>query len=198
MKDNLDPLSAFFGELDKAGIKTTMTEGTSAFGGLSYFSIKDLRKDNLAPDKSVAGQNDFEWWEGHEDMLYDICAHVDFRKRTLSDIRNIYFRTLAGRGYITPIGDLLDDQHRMPDWLSHLNQTYLHALPHMNKREILPDDQGICWNYGNTSIFWCFRDFTADIPGTAKIEQLDGKTAIDQPPESASKFRGHHVYRVRQ
>ena len=64
-----------YGDLQRIGIKSFSFECVSPFG-MGRFGTADLRGDLVEANNAVAGQNDFGWWVGEEDMAFNLCLGV--------------------------------------------------------------------------------------------------------------------------
>lgn len=173
MRTNYAAFARFLSDVQRAGIKTLTFESVSALG-CARFGLADLRGDLLEQNRAVAGQNDFGWWVGEEDMLFNCCLGVGPRKRTTADLERIFFRTLANRGYLMWCG-FSGIEHLLPEWCTRLNHVYNQALPHMQgRRRLLPDDAGVRWENKTGDLIWTFKDWR--LTGNQPIQRLDGKT----------------------
>jgi len=85
MRTNFAAFARFLGDVQRIGIKSLSFESTSALG-FAQFGLADLRGGNLKQNKAVAGQNDFGWWVGEEDMAFNCWFNVEARQRKMSDL----------------------------------------------------------------------------------------------------------------
>lgn len=195
MRNNQDALCRLYGELTKLGLKTFAFESVTPLG-LIACGFSDLRGDLFDQDHSIAGQNDFGWWVGEEDMAFNVCMYqVNTRKRTEDELRDIQFRMMANRGFVM-LNNLITGNYEIPDWWVTLNHTYEQALSHMKIRRLLPDDAGVRWLDGDTQILWAFHDTEVPVEKTALVEELLNTTARPVAHgETLATTRGR-VYRI--
>jgi hypothetical protein len=195
MRNNHEALGRLYGEFTKLGIKAFSFESVTPLG-LIGCGFADLRGDKFEQDHSVAGQNDFGWWVGSEDMAFDVCMYqVGTRKRSEEELRGIQFRMMANRGFVM-MNSLITGNYEIPGWWVTLNHTYEQALPHMKIRRLLPNDGGVRWVDGNTQILWTFRDVVIPVPAQAQVCELVGSDSRSVPPGAALAARAGRVYRV--
>ncbi len=195
MRNNHEALGRLYGEFTKLGIKAFSFESVTPLG-LIGCGFADLRGDKFEQDHSVAGQNDFGWWVGSEDMAFDVCMYqVGTRKRSEEELRGIQFRMMANRGFVM-MNSLITGNYEIPGWWVTLNHTYEQALPHMKIRRLLPNDGGVRWLDGNTQILWAFRDTAIPVPAQAQVCELVGADSRPVPPGATLAARAGRVYRV--
>ena len=195
MRTNLEPLGRFYADLQKLGIASFSFESVSPYG-ISRFGVADLRGDLMGQDHAVAGQNDFGWWVGEEDMAFGLCLATEARRRSERELRAIAFRIMASRGYLM-LGNLRDERHRLPDWLTALHRTYNGALPHMRTRQLLPDDGGVRWTDGATEVLWLFRDCATPRSPGRTVERIAAGPFVPLASSERSTLRAWRVYRLR-
>ena len=144
----------------------------------------------------MAGQNDFGWWVGEEDMAFDVCMYqVHTRKRSEEELRGIQFRMMANRGFVM-LNSLITGNYEIPDWWVTLNHTYEQALPHLKTRRLLPDGAGVRWLDGNTQVLWAFRDAALPVANGARIEELLGQDALPINAVGTLPLQAGKVYRI--
>ncbi|MHB9132636.1 MAG: alpha-amylase family protein [Armatimonadota bacterium] len=195
MRNNHDALCRLYGELTKLGLKTFSFESVTPLG-LIACGFADLRGDIVEQDHAVAGQNDFGWWVGEEDMAFNVCMYQVYpRKRTEEELRGIQFRMMANRGFVM-LNNLITGNYEIPDWWITLNHTYEQALPHMQTRRLLPNGAGVCWLSGDTQIVWAYRDTTIPLGLAARVEELIGSDARPIAHTGILAASGGHVYRI--
>jgi len=194
MRTNFARLGQLLADLQKVGIKAISFEGISPFG-ISRFGMQDLRGDLLEGQAGVAGQNDFGWWVGHEDMAYDFCAHVQERKRAPEELERIQFRLMANRGYAM-FDDIQTGPVEWPDWFVRLNHTYNQALPHMRVRRMLPEGAGVSWSDDSARIVWAYRDLELPVGKGVTAEMLDGELAAPIAHEGTIRLGSRTVCRL--
>jgi hypothetical protein len=185
MRTNHDALARLFAEIQGLGIRNLSCECISPFLA-GRFGVTDLRGDLLGQNKAVAGQNDFAWWLGEEDMATNICMSVAARKRTPEELERALFRAMANRGY-TSYECCYDLLHNLPDWQVRLNHLYNQALPAMaGRRRLLPGRTGTCWlnAAGRPTAIWTFAEATVAIPAGATVRRLEaeGRIAVGYGP----------------
>lgn len=194
MRTNFRALGRLYHDIQRLGIATLSFEGISPFG-TTRIGIADLQGARMEQDRSVAGQNDFGWWDGHEDMLIGMCPMVHARGRGALELERISFRAMANRACIT-----WDNQyglpHRLPGWWSRLNHIYGQAMPHMKRRELLPGCAGVRWHDGNCEVLWLYRDLALPSVAARRVERLDGHRAVILPSRESSRLRAWNVYRI--
>jgi hypothetical protein len=195
MRNNAEPLARLYGEFSKLGLKNFSYESVSPFG-LMACGFSDLRGDLFGQDHSVAGQNDFGWWVGHEDMAFNTCMYqVHTRKRSEEELQGIQFRMMANRGFVM-LNSLITGNYQLPEWWMTLNHTYEQALPYMKKRLLLPDGAGVLWLSGGTQVLWAFRDSDMPVAAGTEVVELLGTEARPVAHGTTLALRGGCVYRV--
>ena len=194
MRTNFQPLSRFFHDVQKVGIKTITFEGISPFG-VTHIGVKDLQGARMEQDGAVAGQNDFGWWIGNEDMALDMCLMVAARGRTASELQRSEFRAMANRAFIEWSNQPgLPD--RLPAWWSRLNKIYNQALPNMKSRHLLPDGEGVCWTDGKIQLLWLYCDRVAKLKSQAIVERVEATGPVQLTGTTAKRLRAWQVYRI--
>lgn len=195
MRNNLDALGRLFGEFSKLGLKSLSFESLSPFG-LMACGFADLRGDLFAQDHAVAGQNDFGWWVGEEDMAFNVSMYqVHARERSEQEQQDIQFRMMANRGYVM-LNNLITGNYELPDWWVAFNNTYEQALPHMKIRRLLPDGAGVRWLDGDTQILWAYRDTEVALAYNTRVEELNGADArLVEHSDMLAAAKGR-VYRI--
>ncbi len=171
-RTNFKAFAETLSDIQKIGIRSFSFESVSAFGA-SRFGVADLRGDLMEQNRAVAGQNDFGWWVGEEDMMFDVWQHVVPRRRKEAELEKILFRAMAAGGYICFSNYGLD--HKLPAWNTRLNMIFNQAAPFMKgaARKLLPGNAGITWNSAKGSLIWTFKDYA--LPQKPRqILELDG------------------------
>ena len=186
MRTNHDALARLFAEIQALGIRSLSCECISPFHA-GRFGVADLRGDLLEQNKGVAGQNDFAWWLGEEDMITSICMSVAARKRSAEEMEQALFRAMASRGYCS-YECFYGIEHTLPDWQVRLNHLYNQALPGMTgRRRLLPGRTGTCWSdaAGRPTAIWTFATATVAVPKGAMVRRLEpsGAVAVGYGPE---------------
>jgi hypothetical protein len=171
MRTNWEPLGRLFGEFQKLGIKALSCECVSPWL-VGRFGIADLRGDLLGQDRSIAGQNDYGWWADEQDMAGDLTMFLGPRKRSEAEMERFLFRHLAHRGYLC-FENQYGLAHDFAAWWVRLNHAYLKALPHMDRRRLLPGRAGVAWEGSAASVVWTFKAVTVSTSGAA-VETIEG------------------------
>ncbi|MHB9130203.1 MAG: alpha-amylase family protein [Armatimonadota bacterium] len=195
MRTNLEALGRLYGDIQRIGIKSLSCECISPWLA-SRFGVADLRGDLMEQNHAVAGQNDFGWWFGEEDMAYGICLMAGLRKRTMQEAEQIMFRAMANRGY-TLYEHMYGIEHELADWWVRLNHLYNQALPHMITRRLLPNHAGVAWENGDVRLLWMFKDYLLHVAPTTHVEQLDGQGIRELTHASPVILPAWGVYRIR-
>ena len=190
-RTNFAAFGRLLADLQQAGIRSFEFESVSAFG-YGAFGLTDLRGGRLAQNKGVAGQNDFGWFVGEEDMFFNCKSGTNPRFREASELEQIQFKTLASRGCLIMQG-VSGSDYTFPAWWVRLNHLYNQALPYMTKgahRRLLPDGAGVRWESERGTLYWTFKDVTA--PPAATIVELDGEKL--KPCQPATQLAAWSVY----
>jgi hypothetical protein len=196
MRTNFAAQGRLYGELAKLGIKTFAFESISPFG-LMACGFADLRGDIMAQDHAVAGQNDFGWWVGEEDMAFNACMYkVQTRERDDAELHGIQFRLMANRGYAM-LDSARTGPYDLPAWWITLNIIYEQVLPHMRVRRLLPDGAGVRWLDGDTQVLWAFRDTVIPIEPDVLVEEVIGADTRTVAHAGTLAAAGGRVYRLR-
>ena len=177
MRTNYAVFARLLGDLQRIGITSVSFECVSALG-TGHFGIADPQGDNLEQDRAVAGQNDFAWWLGQEDMAGDCFLNVQPRQRRTADLERGLFRAMASRGYFNFYGcGLYDQKHILPNWWVRLNHLYNQALPYMaGQRRLLPMGAGVRWENAGEELIWTFKDWRITPVVPVRILRLEGNT----------------------
>lgn len=195
MRTNFAAFARLLADIQKTGVKAYTFESVSVFGA-SRFGLADLRGDLLEQNRAVAGQNDYGWWYGQEDMAYNTCMCVSPRKRTDEELERAFFRALAAGGYLMLEG-LVDQMHTYADWWVRLNHLFNQAQPFMvGPRRVLAGGAGIAWGTPATGqLVWTFKDYELTADGGARIERLDGQR-LKSIGHGAARLPAWGVFRV--
>jgi len=194
LRPNWQGLSRFCGELSRLGLELTF-ESHSPFGVMAC-GYTDLRGDKFDEDHSVAGQNDFGWWVGEEDMLFNASMYnIHPRGRTPDEVFDIKFRAMANRGFIM-LPKLLSQDHDMPERHVQLHHFYEQVLPHMQTRRILPDNLGVRWSDGQTDVIWAYRDGVLPLASGHQAVRITGSEPEAIATAGQLKVARHAVYQV--
>lgn len=197
MRHNLEPLGRLYHDLQQVGIHTHLFEGISGFGA-TRIGIVDVRGDKLGELQGVAGQNDFDWWVGHEDMACDMLAITWPRNRAQEELAHIQFRLMANRACaMFKHGNAGYPLYAPPDWEIQLNHVYEQALPHMTHRKLLPDGLGVCWNDGCVQVLWAYRNGAYKLSPAASVEHLQSAQTRSVAHAGLLSLQAGCVYRIR-
>lgn len=175
MRTNYDALARLWADFQRIGITTLSFECVAPPFGYGRFGLADLRGDLLGQDKSVAGQNDFGWWVGHEDMAVDLAMMVSPRKRSDEELQRILFRLMANRGFAT-FDAMIPHDYAVAPWYTRWMNIYEKALPGMTgQRRVLPDGAGTAWldASGEPQVVWTFKATSFDARGAKRVVRLD-------------------------
>ncbi len=196
MRTNYAAFARLLADLQGLGIKAFTFESISPFGA-SRFGLADLRGDLMEQNRSVAGQNDFGWWVGHEDMAWNVTLCASPRKRTEEELERILFRTLAQRGYVQFEG-MVDQMHDLAPWWAKLNAVYNRAVPFMAdaRRRLLPAGAGVTWEAPQGRVVWTFAESAIPVPRGATLETLDDGPALPAAVGSSVTLPPWRVVRV--
>ncbi len=195
MRPNFSALGRLYSDLQKVGIRSFGYESLSPWG-MPQFSIMDLRGDLTEEKGAVPGQNDFAWYLGNEDMLVSFNAGIHARKRDDEELQRIQFKAHAG-GACVDWKQKSTPAYQYDAWYGELNRAYETARPFMQYRTLLPEDQGVCWQGGNTTVMWTFQDNTIDVPPEADVEVLHGAPP-DRHSSTSVALPAWGVYRISQ
>lgn len=176
MRTNWEPLGRLLGDIQTLGIKSFGFEGISPFGP-SRFGTFDPRGDILDVSKGIAGQNDFGWWVGNEDMLYNINMMVQPRMREPQELLDIQFKALASRGFIFYQAQIFQgsaDAASLSAESAANNRAYDEVCQRMQTRRMLPDDLGVRWEDGDTQIVFACKPLQLTAQAGAAIRSVKG------------------------
>ena len=194
MRTNWGALSRFCGALSRMGIELSF-ESLSPFGVMEC-GFTDLRGYKMGEDLSVAGQNDFGWWVGEEDMLFNVSMYnIHPCERQDDDLFDIKFKAMANRGFVMLTGLLANDRD-MPVRHILLHHSYEQVLPHMRTRRLLPGGTGVRWSDGKTAIIWAFRDNVLPVGTGCKVYRVIGKDREAVPQDGLLKLMARNIYLI--
>ena len=157
-----------FAELQKIGYNWFGFEGTSPFGTHAYGLADPMQDYEGHVQQGVCGQNDFGKWIGHEYMAYNqALLGVELNaRRDLAALPEWRFRYLANRSL-----NLVEGKDVL---------TYQALVPLMQKRYLLPADQGVRWEAGNGhQALFAFRAFAFPVAPGTKVAAVAG--AVETP-----------------
>jgi len=175
-RTNYAAFGGLLSDLQKVGIRSFGFECVSAFG-YGAFGLADLQGGRLEQNKAVAGQNDFGWFVGEEDMFFNCKSGTNPRLREVAELERIQFKTMASRGCLIFMNGVAGPDYQFPAWWVRLNKLYNQALPYMigARRRVLPDGAGIKWESEQGTLYWTFKEVC--LPGSgACVSVLDGGT----------------------
>ncbi|HEY3418678.1 MAG TPA: hypothetical protein VGM23_17515, partial [Armatimonadota bacterium] len=196
MQGNAAALIRFVGELNKLGIRAISVEGISPFG-VGHFGIGDNMMENRAAPDAVAGQNDWSWWVGHEDMLIDCTPIADpHPDRTQAELQEQCFRALANRALLVfYYTDATHWPHCLQRWSSYYH-TFNTLQPRMVKRHLLPDHRGVRWTSPDGEALFAFRAFAYPLPAGACVERIAGEECTLLPCRDELQTEAYTAYRI--
>lgn len=154
MRSNHQAFARFLARLQGIGIRGHQFEGTTALG-IANFLLPDLKSGPEEQNRAVAGQNDFGWWCGEEDMADGCWFNVINRVRSDAEYARLLFRAIAFRSYLD-LPFLDDTRYRLPDWWAELNHLMNRAFEREPiRRRMLPDGAGVRWEAedGSATVF---------------------------------------------
>ncbi|MHB9026528.1 MAG: hypothetical protein ACYC7E_20525 [Armatimonadota bacterium] len=197
MQGNAAGVVRFMGELGKLGIRAFSLEGIGPCA-VGRFGMSDNMTENRAAPGAVAGQNDWSWWVGHEDLLVDTtpCAQPH-PNRTPDELHEQCFRALANRSLLIFSG--VDDGLPWPDGLrrwSYFYQTYNTLQPLMVKRHLLPDRRGVRWTSPAGEALFAYRAFPHPLPAGASVERIVGEECTPLPAGDVLQTEANTAYRI--
>ncbi len=181
-------LGKFVGGLAELGIRIFSIEGIGPFGVGRFGLFDNKREDAVAPG-AVAGQNDWSWWVGNEDMAID-CLPILFPHpdRTQEELQTQFFRCIANRA--------LPSIYPIPEWLRDYWHTFNTLRPDMVTRHLLPAGQGVHWTGGEAEVLFAYQALQWPLAVGAKVERIVAGQA--QPVASAGVLNAEAggAYRV--
>jgi len=160
MRTNFHAFGRFLKRLQGIGIRSFLFEGISPWG-TGRFGSWDPLKGKVGEHPGFVGQNDWDWWVGNEDMLFNQTPHPGINpRRTREEVRQILFRALANR-VVVP--------HATYDY--HLLNT---LQPLMQRRYILSRGLGVLWRNGRRGALFSYRNSSIGLPQTATVCKVEG------------------------
>jgi len=197
MQANAEAVVRFVGELGKLGIRAISVEGISPVGVGRFGTSDNMTEKRRAPD-AVAGQNDWSWWVGHEDMLIDttplVMPHPD---RTPQELHEQCFRTLANRSLL--IFQTSEESTIWPEELrrwSYFYQTFNTLRPLMRRRHLLPERRGVRWTSPAGEALFAYQAFAYPLPAGARVERVVGEECTPVTCEGLLQTEPHTAYRI--
>ncbi len=164
-RDNMAPMQAetpkILAELQKIGYNWFGFEGTSPFGCPSYGLVDPMQDYEGHVSQGVCGQNDFGKRIGHEylawnESMLEVRVHPD---RPRDQIPAWSFRYIANRSL-----NIATDEHKA---------IYEKLRPLLQKRYLLPDDQGVRWESADGQALFAYRAFDHELPAGAKVTRVE-------------------------
>jgi len=135
-------------------------EGVCPFGAPAYFIFDPMANYKEHTSQAIAGQNDFGVRAGHEYMAMGESLFVmPNEKRTPEERRRWSFRHIANRS----LNAVLDEH--LPIYNALCNR--------MDKRYILPDDTGVCWESEKGHALFAYQAFLHKLPVDAKVTAIE-------------------------
>ncbi len=194
MRTNFAALGRLYHRIQAIGIPSLSVEGLSPWT-YSRFGMVDPRGDYMEQNRAVAGQNDFGWWVGHQEMMDGLSLLCCARKRSPEEMERLLFRAIAAGGYMCYEHEYGID-HKIFPWWSRLNHVLNLVQPHMRTRRVLPDRAGIVWHDGDIRTVWTFKDVMMDVPVGFKVEVIDGSGARELAGTNSLTLPSWGVYQM--
>ncbi len=201
MQANAAGIGRFLGGLSRLGIRAIGVEGISPFG-IGRFGLADNLTENKRAHDSVAGQNDWSWWVGHEDLLFGTAPMVlPHPSRTPQELREQAFRAMANRSLL--IFHETGEASEVDSWPANVNRlapTYhmYNALADlMQHRRLLPARRGVEWQgkAGRRALF-AYAAFDYSLPTGARVERVDGDSVTPLAVTGTLKTKPYTAYRI--
>ncbi len=185
---NAPGIGKFIGGLAELGIRAFSVEGIGPFG-VGRFGLADNKREDVLAPGSVAGQNDWSWWVGNEDLAIDCLPMLHpHPERTPEELRVQFFRCIANRA--------LPSAYPVPDWLRDLWHTFNLVSPLMVNRRLLPGGRGVHWSGGEADLLFAYQALEWPLPRTARVDRI--VAGEPEPVEFAGVLRAKpwSVYRI--
>lgn len=168
-------------KLQQIGYNWFSFEGTSPFGVHQYGLWDPMTDYKKHTSGGVMGQNDFGLWVGHEYMGYNQALGPGINAlRDQSTLAEMSFRYLANRSLTLVMQDLSGRNQIPPE-----NQfTYQTLQPLMQKRFMLPNDQGVLWQAENgRQVLFAYKAFSHKLPSGVTVNRVHGtaQSAVPTP-----------------
>lgn len=185
---NAPGLGKFLGGLAELGIGIFSVEGIGPFG-VGRFGISDNKREDVLASVAVAGQNDWSWWVGNEDMAIDCLPMLHpHPERTPEELHTQFFRCVANRG--------LPSIYPIPEWLRELWHTFNALRPDMINRHLLPGGQGVHWTGGKAELLFAYRPLSWPLTAGAQVEKIVGGKPQPVEAEGVLHAEGQAAYRL--
>jgi hypothetical protein len=180
------------------GIRAITVEGISPVG-IGRSGMADNMTENRRASFAVAGQNDWSWWVGHEDMLVDTTFMVQpHPSRSPRELREQSFRALANRSLL--IFDGHGEADAFPASVERMGpyyRMYNQVAPLMRQRRLLPGQRGVEWQgEGNARALFAYAAFDYPLPAGARVERVDGDSAAPVAVARTLKTKPYTAYRI--
>ena len=198
MQANAAGIGRFVGGLNRMGIRAIGVEGISPMG-VGRAGMSDNMTENKRAIDAVAGQNDWSWWVGHEDMLVGTAFGVlPHPSRGARELREQSFRAMANRS-ILMFGDHgeADAFPANVERMATTNRMYSQLEPLMQKRRLLPGRQGVEWRgQGGARALFAYTAFDYPLPAGARVERVDGDSVTPVAAAGTLKTKPYTAYRI--
>ena len=185
-------VSKMLADLQKIGYNWFSFEGTSPFGVHQYGLWDPMADYRNHTSGGVMGQNDFGDWIGHEYMGYNQTLGPKVNaKRDPATIDEMGFRYLANRSLT------LIQRNNHSTVKSNWEQIFLQVQPLLQKRRLLPDDQGVKWTSDHGMALFAYKPFKFEVPeGRKVVKILNDKTEAVACPESILQTEPLTAYKI--
>lgn len=198
MQPNAAGLARFIGGLNRMGVKAITVEGISPVG-IGRSGMSDNMTEKARASDAVAGQNDWSWWVGHEDMLVNTAFMVQpHPTRTKQELKEQCFRATANGSLL-----MFQGHGEPPDqWPSNLSkvaeyyQTFNQVQPFMEHRRLLPNRQGVEWTGGKGRVLFAYAAFPYALPAGARVERVDGDSVVPETATGTLITKPYTAYRI--
>ena len=185
---NAPGLGKFIGGLAELGIGIFSVEGIGPFG-VGRFGISDNKREDVLASEAVAGQNDWSWWVGNEDMAIDCLPMLHpHPERTPEELQAQFFRCVANRA--------LPSIYPIPEWLRNLWHTFNLLRPDMVTRRLLPGGQGVHWTGGAAELLFAYQPLQWPLAAGAKVERIVAGQPQPVPTQGVLAAAAGGAYRI--
>ena len=198
MQPNAAGLARFIGGLNRMGVKAITVEGISPVG-IGRSGMSDNMTEKQRASDAVAGQNDWSWWVGHEDMLVNTAFIVQpHPTRTKQELKEQCFRAMANGSLL-----MFQGHGEPPDqWPSNLDkvaeyyQTFNQVQPLMQRRRLLPNGQGVEWSGKGGRALFAYKAFDYPLPAGTRVARVEGDAAVPVTATGTLRTEPYAAYRV--
>jgi hypothetical protein len=196
MASNAFAIAEFIADLQTIGIANISVEGVSPLG-ISGAHVFDPNQGIVRHAQDIAGQNTWDWYTGNEDMFTHQSPRVELhRDRSDEEARQSFFRCLANR-CVPMFGRFSQGFGPNPVWLRLDLDTYLTVEPHLVRRRLLPDWQGVLWSDGPIQILFAYAAQSFSLETASRIERISGGVSVPLSSDgSAFATEPWSVYRL--